>query len=322
MLHARAATTISHCAVLAVILTGSSCYHPNIVDGGLRCAPLPNKRCPDGFFCDVGSDVCRSHPVVGDAMPIDQPSESPADVGQDVGQEVVDAGADLSPDKNEVMCLQPKPGCTAQNPGAACDPYCQSGCGCAEHCVVVDVTGAPTCSQPLPGSLPVGRSCDVASAGTPIQTDACAAGLTCLRDGCGTHCFRYCRGDADCPGSSCSRPVIRNGNPGGYKVCEMPFTTCDPLKTSASGCPLGGQTCYLSPTGADKVFCDCPAGDKRESQPCDSAQDCLPGLACVDASNTGDLRCRAACGIGQADACNDRGTYRPINGSKVYGFCL
>jgi hypothetical protein len=308
---ARQASRIGLGTVLAAMVVASACYRPHITDGGYLCAPLPNKQCPDGFLCDPGTNTCR-HQISSDAATPDLP--------KDIHPETLPS--DPKGDQMEAMCIQPRPNCAPQGGGRSCDPYCQSGCaGCDQRCIV-NSAGSPTCSQPLPGNLPVGVSCDIASAGSPAQTDSCAAGLVCLHEGCGMHCFQYCRTDDDCPGSSCSRPAAKSGNPGGFKVCEVPFRTCDPVNTLASGCPLMGQTCYLSAVVPDKTFCDCPDGDKRELDSCEETQDCFPGLTCIDASNTGDLRCRATCGIAQSNPCDGGATCRPINGSTVYGFCL
>ncbi len=203
-----------------------------------------------------------------------------------------------------------------------CDPYCQSGCACNQRCLI-NAAGAPTCSQPLaPGNLAVGQTCVVASSGTSSQTDACAPGSVCIREACGMHCFTYCRTDADCPNSTCSRPATElMGNPGGFKVCEVPFATCDPLKPHMD-CPSTAETCYLSSVAADRTFCACHNGDKRENDPCDSTEDCFPGLVCVGAGTAGDSRCRAVCGMGTVIPCNGNATCRPVNGSKTYGYCL
>ena len=300
----------------ALMVVVSACYRPNI-GPWLRCAPLPEKRCPDGYSCDVSSDTCR-RPSDIDAAP-DLP---PPDLGNeghgDGSNPPSDGAADVPP-----QCIQPRAGCAPQNAGGLCDPFCLSGCACDQRCVVT-AAGALTCTRPLlPGNLPVGASCDIASGGTLSQTDACAPGSVCLADGCGKHCFRYCRADADCPESDCTRPATTAaGNPGGFKVCEVPFMTCDPVNPSASGCPHITQTCYLSTVMPDKTFCDCPNGDQRESQPCESTHDCFVGLTCIDPGNTGDLRCRATCGMAEPTPCGGAATCRPINGSKVFGFCL
>jgi len=130
-----------------------------------------------------------------------------ADISHDMRADgKTDAASDPAADRMEAMCIQPRPDCLPQNATSLCDPYCQSGCACDQRCIVT-AAGALTCTRPLPGNLTVGVTCDVASGGAPAQTDACAAGSVCLAEGCGMHCFRYCRADADCPGSSCSRPA-------------------------------------------------------------------------------------------------------------------
>jgi hypothetical protein len=245
-------------------------------------------------------------------MPIDQPAEARPDNGADtVSDQVVERPADA-------MCIQPRSQCMPQSPSGLCDPYCQSGCGCGERCLI-NSGGTPSCAQPLPGSLAAGQPCVVASSGTTMQTDACAPGLVCVREACGEHCFSYCRSDADCPGSACTRPATGlPGNPGGFKLCEVPFSTCDPTQPQM-GCPPGEETCYLSSV-ADKTFCGCHSGDSRVTDPCNATLDCFPGLICVGA--IGDLHCRTVCKLTDVFPCAGAATCHPINDSKIYGYCL
>lgn len=285
-----------------------ACYRPHILDGGLKCAPVTVKRCPDGLQCDPASNTCRTS--VADSAPIDQVPD-PADAR--------DLPVDPTVDRSEAMCLAPRPDCVAQTPAAVCDPYCRSGCGCSNRCSVT-AAGLLTCNAPGSAALAVGQTCSILSSGMPVQTDDCAPGLVCL-PGCGMRCFQFCRTDADCPQSSCTRAPVPTMNLVGVKVCEVPFVACDPLNALAGGCSTPGQTCYLSPVVPDKSFCDCPAGDTREGESCASPQDCIPGLTCVDAGNGAGLRCRPACNRTVPASCGVGTTCRAINGSKTYGFC-
>ncbi|HVR61358.1 MAG TPA: hypothetical protein VMU50_05630 [Polyangia bacterium] len=303
-----------------VLLAVGACYHPHIADGGLKCAPAPYKTCPDGFFCDPGSGTCRDHSPT-DAMPPDNPIEAPLDsMPSDIVVEApeTDAMTDTMTD-TMMMCIEPRAMCTSQVPDGMCDPYCRSGCACQQRCLA-NTLGDVNCVDPLAGSLGAGMECVVASSGLATQTDACTPGSVCIREPCGMHCFTYCRSDADCPNSTCSRPANTTmGNPGGFKVCEFPFTTCDPLNP-AIGCPPDKPSCYLSPVGPDQTLCGCNSGQVgRESDPCTFLEDCIPGLTCV--GDNGDTHCRRVCNMAGAP-CDGLAHCQSINGSKTYGYCL
>jgi hypothetical protein len=304
-------TKIGAWPAAALMLALVGCYRPNIVEGGFKCGPTTRKRCPDGFVCDPASNTCRQMPIRDGAA---------RDLGADDRAGARDLAADPAGDRGQTMCLGPRAGCTPADPGALCDPFCQTGCACDQRCSV-NSGGALTCNPPLNGTLQGGQVCNVQSGGTTDQTDGCAPGLVCLSEACGMHCFPFCRTDADCPNSTCSRPVVPDMPTGRFKVCEVPFAACNPVAPMAAGCSSDGQTCYLSPVAPDKTFCGCPASDKRESQPCHVPQDCLAGLTCVDATNGADLRCRATCNLTQPNICGGTAMCRPINGSKTYGFC-
>lgn len=302
MLFLRRWGRIGTWAFAAAGLSGVGCYKPSIDDGGFRCAPAPEKRCPDGYSCEASTGTCRVGSGGDDAGPIDRPSiDLPGEMAVDV--------------PGEKACVAPVPNCTPMT-GGKCDPVCQTGCtGCAEQCSVNGV-GALTCNAPLGGAIGLGKSCDISAAGSPTQTDNCAPGLVCLNEGCGMHCFRHCRIDADCVNATCSRQIG-----GGHKVCEVPFVTCNPMETGvAAGCPAMAHACYVSALLPDKTFCDCPGAAVGENGACSSPQDCFRGLVCVDASNSMDFRCRRVCNLSGVNNCPNR-SCRPIRDSKMYGFC-
>ena len=240
----------------------------------------------------------------------DTPSEPRPDSGPDLGADVPDV----------MTCNQPRAMCMPQVPSGTCDPYCQSGCGCQERCVA-NTAGAPNCVAPLPGNFVAGQQCVVASSGLSTQTDACGPGLVCIREACTAtaHCFAYCRSDADCPNSTCSRPGNdMMGNPGGFKVCELSFSDCDPLQPNIR-CPMDKPSCYLSAVAPDKTFCACPKG-VREFNDCVTTSDCFQGLTCA-VDDTGARTCRRVCKMAGAP-CDGTAKCRSLNGSQIFGFCL
>lgn len=298
----RGVMAVPGMVLLTTVALAIGCYKPNIEDEGLYCAKPPEKRCPDGFFC-TSIGTCKKGSGPDDGSVPDLPAESRPDTTPPTDMAV------------ERMCVAPIPNCTVLA-GGRCDPVCQMGCGCNEHCSV-NGGGALTCNAPLAGGIGLGKSCDISGNGSPTQTDNCAPGLVCLMEGCGSHCFKHCRIDADCVNATCSRQIG-----GGNKVCEVPFVTCNPMETgAAAGCPAGAQACYLSTLQPDKTFCDCPVAAVGENGACSATQDCIRGLVCVDASNSMDFRCRRVCNLsGPGNNCPNR-SCRPIQDSKLYGFC-
>jgi hypothetical protein len=282
---------------------GLGCYKPDIEEGGLWCAPVTEKRCPDGFFCHTSGRCRKGAATDGGAAPDLVGDMAPRDTAP-----VVDMAV-------ERMCVTPVPNC-APLAGGKCDPVCQTGCGCREHCSV-NGGGALTCNEPLAGGIGLGKSCDISAAGSPSQTDNCAPGLVCFTEGCGSHCFKHCRIDADCVNATCSRQIG-----GGHKVCEVPFVTCNPMESGrAAGCAADAQVCYLSTLQPDKTFCDCPVAAVGENGACSAPQDCVRGLVCVDATNSMDFRCRRVCNLsGPGNNCPNL-SCRPILDSKMYGYC-
>jgi len=284
----------------AVVLTLGSCYRPNILPGGFGCAEA-GKPCPDGFACDPSTLTCVLPSMIGDAA-ADRPVDAAAD-----------RITDGSTDSSEVACFMPL---CASGVSSGCDPVCQTGCACQQKCSA-NTKGVVACSAPLPGPRRLNTdNCQISAAGTSAQTDDCAPGLVCVADHCANHCYRFCRIDADCTNATCTGDAG-----GGVKICSVPFTTCNPVGATATGCAGGAQGCYLSSTMVDKLFCDCPTGSVAKNQTCATTLECLPGLVCVDALGTTDLRCLEVCSIGNTCTTCSTGRFKAYLGSATYGYC-
>jgi len=234
------------------------------------------------------------------------------------GEAAVDKVPEAATEKPPPPCtIKPVSGCT---PAAGkCDPLCQSGCdGCHQKCSV-NTKGALTCNEPVgTGSSQEGDSCDPVSVDSDQQTDACAPGLVCVDRSCKNECAKLCRVDADCPGSTCSRDYAP-----GFKVCDVKAADCNPVKAlGPTKCPGTAQGCYLSPNVMDRTVCDCPFNAVGEGKTCKFSRDCLPGLACVDATGTTDLRCYIVCSlVGSTSGCPGAQTCHTFNGNAKYGYC-
>jgi hypothetical protein len=258
---------------------GAGCYDPKIMSGRLQCASPPAKRCPDGFECS-GAGTCV---LAGTA-------------GGTGGTGVVDAGSDAAQDSGSEPCLSPRSPCEPQS--GMCDPYCQTGCtGCRERCSV-NGAGALLCTETMSRPRQVGQTCLITNAGQPDQGDDCGPGLVCMED-CGgggrAHCYQFCRSDAECPQSTCTRRPPGGGN---QRVCEVPFANCDPQNNQGCADTLHG--CYLlssetRPGGTgDRTVCDCSMGQGTAGQSCSDSRDCFMGLVCPT-SGAGSGYCRRVC---------------------------
>jgi hypothetical protein len=305
--------TVTLAALATAGLAG--CYNPKI-SPNLKCNNdyEPNAgQCPEGYHCstdghclkgpyvDAGVDRGVDKPVPHPDGPVEVPMEAPP--------------AETAPDVPPV-CAMPVAGCAADTT-KKCDPLCQSGCpGCHDKCSV-NKNGDLTCNPPL-DSRPRGpfEACDPSAEGSAAQTDNCAPGLVCLTDGCGNRCYTFCKVDADCPGSFCSRDV---GS--GVKVCDVPTKACNPIKNNGlpDGCGTDTDTlgCYLSPTVTDRTFCDCPFKGQSANSSCTVSRDCFAGLVCAGA---GPL-CRPACSLAPGSTDCPGGTCVKLNGSTKFGYC-
>lgn len=303
--------------LLVAALAGSSCFNPSITTGGFKCSSVWKKDCPDGYSCV--NERCWKGGVVtgaGDGgvdikpdVPPDLPTETPSDKPDGTSPT----------DKVEVACtIKPVSGCTPMQPGK-CDPLCQTGCdGCHQKCSV-NTAGTFTCNDPASGLVGMeGDTCEIVSSGSELQTDQCAPGLVCVDLACKSQCAKLCRVDGDCPGSTCTRNYVT-----GFKICDVKAVDCNPVRAlGATKCPGTAQGCYLSATITDRTVCDCPGASQAEGKTCMLSRDCLPGLACVDATGTTDFRCYIVCSLqGATSGCTGAQTCHALNGSTKYGYC-
>lgn len=268
---AAAAGKVSLGALVAVAgaaaLANAGCYKPSLVDGKLLCGPA--NACPDDYACVEGH--CWRGGVVPDGGSTDD-------------------GPSL-----DLACNMPVPGCTPSGSGA-CDPVCQTGsCKCDEKCTTSS-SGVAACVK-WKGVQKVFETCTITDYGSPSQNDDCAPGSICLHpdpdDARGAWCFAFCESDDDCPGSRCvSRAVVPTAPPAApptAKVCDVPFTPCDPFMptsspTTSNGCPGDRPYCYLtSPdpsSGASRTVCEYKSGGRGVNEGCTWSRDCYPGLVC------------------------------------------
>ena len=281
------------------ILSASTCYRPSVVDGKLMCGPAG--ACPDGFLCQSG--ICRLNGETGPSDAGDAPVESPA-------------------------CVQAVAGCVPSETVGACDPVCQTGCGCHEKCSVSSA-GVPAC-VPVLGSAPSATSCAFNGYGTPAQDDTCAPGSVCLRPGGvgddNPYCFSLCRSDADCPQSRCGPRAVAPASATGASqamVCDVPVSDCNPFTNA--GCPMERPVCYLTTpdpsNGASRTVCEYSTGPGALNTPCGYSRDCFPRFACPRDEAAAGLPGVGACQV----VCNasnpcDKGTCQPYG--NTYGYCV
>lgn len=140
------------------------------------------------------------------------------------------------------------------------------------------------------GALTVGMVC------TP-EADACAPGLTCLQEMCGSdlgRCYRFCRDASACNGTGvCGTPVLlQDRSDSGQRVCDLGTQACEPY--TGGGCVDPALVCYV--LGPTQRTCDCPSGiQAQEGATCVNTNDCAIGLACLQKGAAGVLRCQKLC---------------------------
>jgi len=304
-------TTTGRSAALLLLLAASDLGCINVsalkvtVDGGFQCSVNSPLDCPSTHACDPITSTCRPR-TFADAAPIEHPSmDAPV------------AASETGDDRGGSACFMPVARCT---PGAGkCDPVCQTGCGCQEKCLS-NTMGTLTCSVPVVGrSRVIGEGCNVFAPGSATQSDDCAPGLVCLADGCGDRCYKYCKTDGDCPMSSCTRDAG-----GGVKICDVPNVACNPITNNgvADGCGTSSDslTCWLSSSGTDQTFCDCPGmfSIGRPNTTCTATRDCFPGLVCV---GLGTPLCRQVCSLTNNSADCQGGRCTAIGNNAKFGYC-
>lgn len=255
-------------AVLVVVsLWGGGCYDPKILPGGLVCAPS-GKRCPDGFTCAPSGRCERGDGAGG------------AGLSGGTGGAAGTGGAGGT-------CANPIVPLCSGTVGTACDPVCQTGCGCGLRCSVT--SSGTSCASPL-GTKGLGAICQPGS-------DDCAPGYVCLKEVCGTNlgrCFQFCRAGTPCgAGVGCNTAVTLDTGTTSQLVCNLGDSNCNIY--DGTGCPDPALKCYVAGTRAK---CDCPStsgAPLNVGDTCVNYNDCGTGLVCLTVSGATQSQCFRLC---------------------------
>lgn len=298
----RAVRAAALSLLVASLLAGVGCFKPNVLPGTLQCS-MPGDKCPDNFKCDKSNPqlhLCVSS-MGGAGGGATQGTGGKAGSGGrggsgtggvagagGMGGKVGTGGA------AGAACVGKVSNCTTTFDGGACDPVCNVGCASCDQKCSVNSAGARTCNAPAGTPATAMNPCFITQTGGDVstQTDNCGPGQVCIEPStCGSLCYQFCRTNTDCSSQNCGRDL---GN--GVKVCDAPFTNCDPTLTDPCGAAsLTG--CYVSQENG-KTMCDCPnnvtLGRLKDS--CTQSRDCNPGLVCYNATGRiGDNQCRRVC---------------------------
>jgi hypothetical protein len=193
--------------------------------------------------------------------------------------------------------------------GQICNPTCQTGCACG-RCNVVGDSSACTPA----GTKALGQVCN-------IGADDCSAGYICLAEACGNslgRCYRHCTTSDQCMGTICQIPIDdAAGNHTGFKACDVPIQTCDPVQNT--GCPDPALNCYM--TSTNQTLCDCPSSGtpRMQGESCNVYNDCAAGLICVSVG-TGGPQCRRLCRVAAGALCA-ASTSACVSLNGTYGYC-
>lgn len=179
--------------------------------------------------------------------------------------------------------------------------------------------GSPGGTGGSSGVRGVGETCLIRNEGQADQSDTCDTGLLCMNDCASARCYRRCQTDGECPESACTRVDPS----GAQRLCEVPFTGCNPQDTVSGGCGPG-LGCWLvspqvSPSGGDRTVCDCQSSTAGTGNPCDVTRDCFKGLVCPPTgSGPGAGFCRRICD--PTVGCSSGGTCHPFG--QKWGYCF
>src|SRR5690349_13274601 len=176
---ARFASLSGIALVLALVpaLAAPACFKPNVQDGGFKCA-TGSTPCPDGFTCEVSTNLCKRNPSDGGAGKGGKGGGAGGMGGAAGG--AGGEGAMGGEGGVQTPCFDAMPNCEPSDAGI-CDPFCQSGCGdCHQKCSV-STASELTCNPPtkikLAGTL---EACSIAFRGSSMQADDCAQGSVCV----------------------------------------------------------------------------------------------------------------------------------------------
>lgn len=222
-----------------------------------------------------------------------------------------DAGACIEDD--ECMPDECVPACTG---GATCvDGVCVSGdcpeaelygCGLVPQC---GCSGSRMCTVDRTARERVCITAGSGREGDACDSYGCRAGLACF----GGVCRRWCNGDADCGGGTCSLERLDiDGAPLPFPA-DLCTIACDPL-----GSDCGDGACSISGSGDDATT-DCRSVTELPIPfGCIINENCPAGTACVG------MACQPYCRVGVTGDCS--GTCTPLTGSprwegRVWGTC-
>jgi hypothetical protein len=275
-----------------VFLAGSSlllatCYNPQIVNGGLKCSP--NFECPSGYKCNADGFCTQDGASLGTGG-VGGATGGAGGTGGAVGG--MGGNACTTP----TGMYGPFPGCSSPPRDKGCDPVCQSGCACNQRCKLEG--GNNVCRAQDPPFLQQYDACEP-------KDDRCRPGTICLQESedhpaCGSHCYRHCRADSDCPNAKCTIDVQFGSAATASKVCSPPMDACSPFGaarcSAAANRPYPTFGCYvMSSSYPDIPICDC-AGTTPIGMTCMFEHECEPGGECV---LLGMARlCRRVCKVG------------------------
>lgn len=177
-----------------------------------------------------------------------------------------------------------------------CDPVARTGCPEDATCTYIALADPDPVCAPA-GTAPYGEACSA--------DDPCAAGICLALNDAAALCYRFCAapeegsaeaeaGETGCPDAAACL-ALDNAQ---YRICEIPgvYATCDLLDPVQ--CPAD-QGCYRIASEVEPVCL--PSGSALVGDPCDTANGCVAGLACVD------TLCRPLCDITAATPCADEG---------------
>jgi hypothetical protein len=201
-----------------------------------------------------------------------------------------------------------------------CDPVvqdCPTGQRCTlNHNVPINTTFCEM-GNGMQGEF---MSCD------PSQTsDNCLRSTVCLGVNATVRvCRKFCNADGDCGQNVCAI-IIGNTN-GPLHACAQ---RCQVLNQSS--CTITGEACYLGLNASDQPTQQCStAGTRTEGQTCTIANDCMPGLMCINSrvgDASGGFLCHKACnftGTGQCSPsgdCMNNGNCCGLSGQSGLGYC-
>ena len=152
---------------------------------------------------------------------------------------------------------------------------------------------------------------DVKCGDACVNANDCRAGTLCV-DNPG-RCLPFCELGEPCPGDAQCAGLQGRDDVG---VCSLPVqgTSCDVL---APDCPEG-EACYVVSANEE---CTPPSGaNAGDGEACEFANDCAPGLLCVQGEDTG-LICLKACPTDGSVMC-ESGPCAALDGLDGVGVCV